>query len=282
MDEKNVAILATLLKKPSDQITKALETEGGLENVVSDFKTNNQVFDLDDFAKLKVNLKKETISHLEEVDIPDSFKNKAVGWKLESLEKELKDKYQFTDEFKGLTDLVDKIVTKTGNPTVNGEEVTALKQRIVDLDTEYKEQLDSKQKEFDTSLISTDFSKAISSIGLDYEGDVLKKQKGLIKAAFKDVFTLKRQDGKTVVLKGDDIIKDKKFDPQPLTDVLLSVAKDYGFQLKSPDTGGHGGHSSKKKAGLTGVTFGEYLAKNNTLPNTEASDKLYVEWKAAQ
>ena len=173
MDDKNVAVLATLLKKPKDDITKALETEGGLDPLVSDFNTNNQVFGLDDFAKLKVNLKKETIAHLEETDIPDTFKNKAVGWKLESLEKEIKEKYQYADEFKGLTDLVEKIVQKAKVPSKDDGDITALKTRIVEMETEYEDNLTAKQKEFDDTLIQTDFDKAIRSLSLDYEGDVL-------------------------------------------------------------------------------------------------------------
>ncbi len=282
MDEKNVAVLATLLKKPSEDVVKSLETEGGLQLLVSDFTTNNQVFDLDGFATLQANLKKQTIANLKEEEIPDSYKNKANGWKLEKLENEIKETYQFTDEFKGLTDLVDKIVTKAKVPQKNGEDVTALKTRITEMETDFEQRLNEKQVEFDSSIIQTETAKSIRDIDLDYEDDVLKKQKGLVRAAFNDVYKIERQDGKIVVLKGDDIVKDNKFDPLPLTDVFLSVAKDYGFQLKSPDTGGHGGQSSKKKTGLKGVSWGDYLAKNDVLPNTEAADKLYSDWKASQ
>ena len=278
--EKNVATLATLLNKPKEEITKALETDGGLETIVSDFTTNNQVFNIDDFAKLKTNLKKETIAHLEEADIPDVFKNKAVGWKLEKLEDEIKEKYHFTDEYKGLTDLVSKIVTKT-KPQNGNDDVVALKTRIVELENDYKDKLNAKQNEFDTSIIKSDFDKAIKALGLDYEGEVLTKQKGLLTAAFNDSYSKKREDGKTIVLKGEDVIKDNKFDPLPLKDVLLGVVKEYGFQLKSPEPGGHGGTSSRKPAGLKGVTWQEYLDKNNVLPYTEAADKLFAEWTAA-
>jgi len=282
MNEKNVAVLATLLKKPNEEITKALEADGGMENIVSEFQKNNQVFNIDEFVKLKTNLKKETIENLSEEDIPESFKAKAVGWKLEKLESELKDKYQFTDEFKGLPDLVDKIVTKTKNPNNDQEEVSALKQRIVDLETEHAKQLSQKQEEFDKTLIKSDFRKSIKALGLDYEDDVLKKQEGLIKAAFNDVFSLQRKDGTTVVLdKNGDVVKDTKLDPKPLKEVLFGVAKDYGFQLKSPDHGGHGGGSSTKKAGLKGVSWEEYLEKNNVKPFTEQADKLFSEWQAA-
>ena len=222
--EKNVAILATLLNKPKEEITKALETDGGLETIVSDFTTNNQMFNIDD--------------------------------------------------------LVSKIVTKT-KPQNGNDDVVALKTRIVELENDYKDKLNAKQNEFDTSIIKSDFDKAIKALGLDYEGEVLTKQKGLLTAAFNDSYSKKRQDGKTIVLKGEDVIKDNKFDPLPLKDVLLGVAKEYGFQLKSPEPGGHGGTSSRKPAGLKGVTWQEYLDKNDVLPNTEAADKLFAEWTAA-
>lgn len=283
MNEKNVAHLAALLNKPESDVAKALSEEDGIETLVNDFKTKNQVFDMHDFTKLKDNLKKETISKLTEEDIPETFKNKAIGWKLERLEEEIKEKYHYDGEFKGLTDLVDKVISKTGNPSDNGEEKAALKNRIVELEKEYKEQLNQKQIEFDSTLIKTDFNKALNSLNLDYEKDeVLKKQKGLLKAAFNDVYKVKREDGKTVVLKDDEVVKDNKFDPLPLEEVLFGVAKDYGFQLKMPEPGGHGGKSSKKKTDLQGISFSEYLKKNNVLPNTNASDKLYVEWKASQ
>lgn len=281
MDEKNVALLATLLKKPNEEVAKALETEGGLEPIVSDFKTQNQVFNLNEFAKLKQNLKKETIEKLEEADIPEPFKAKAIGWKLEKMEEELKTKYQFTDDFNGLTDLVDKIVTtKTKPPRDGDKEVDALKKRIVELESEYKTQLTEKQKEFDSSIIQSDLKKAIKALDLDYEGEVLEKQKGLVQAAFNDVYRIERKDGQTVVFKGDDIVKDSKFDPLPLNEVFKGITQEYGFQTKSPEPGGHGGVSSKRKSGLKSVTWQEYLEKNNVKPNTNEADKLYAEWNA--
>jgi len=159
--------------------------------------------------------------------------------------------------------------------------VANLKKRITEVENEWKEKLIEKEQEFDNSLISSDFGKAIKAIGLDYEDKVLEKQEGLLRAAYNDIYTKKRIDGITASVKGDEVVKDGKLDPLPLNDVLLGVAKDYGFQLKSPDKGGHGGQSSKKKTGLTGVSFNDYLKTKEVLPNTEESDKLYVEWKTA-
>jgi len=279
MKEKSVEILATLLKTTSEKVNSAIESDE-LETLVSEFKNNNQVFDAKEFATLKTNFRKEVVDNLKEEDIPEAFKAKAVGWKLEDMEKKLAKEYQFTDEFNGLTDLVSKIVTKAEKP-VNKEEIQTLKQRIVEIEEEYGNKLAEKSKEFDSKVIADDFSKSLNTLGLDYEDEVLEKQASLFKAAFSGTHKIERQDGTTVVIKDGEVIKDSKLDPLPLKEVMLGVAKDYGFQLKSPDTGGHGGASSKSKNSLQGVSFEEYMDKIGVKPNTEASDKAYSEWSAA-
>ena len=279
MKEKSVEILATLLKTTSEKVNSAIESDE-LETLVSEFKNNNQVFDAKEFATLKTNFRKEVVDNLKEEDIPEAFKAKAVGWKLEDMEKKLAKEYQFTDEFNGLTDLVSKIVTKAEKP-VNKEEIQTLKQRIVEIEEEYGNKLAEKSKEFDSKVIADDFSKSLNTLGLDYEDEVLEKQASLFKAAFSGTHKIERQDGTTVVIKDGEVIKDSKLDPLPLKEVMLGVAKDYGFQLKSPDTGGHGGASSKSKNSLQGVSFEEYMDKIGVKPNTEASDKAYSEWSSA-
>jgi len=282
MEKKDVEILATLLKKPSEDVQKALDN-GGIEPLVSEFTTNHQMFTADEYTKLVANVKDRTIANLKEEDIPDSYKSKAVGWKLGDMEEELKKEYQFTDEHKGLIDLVKKIVTKAGSPADQSEEVKTLKETITTLEDDFKTKLEAKQKEFDTTLIKSDFRKAIRNAGLDYEGDTLKKQNELLEGAFyRGGFDVIKKDGKTVVTKEGEIVADSKLDPKPLDEVMANLAKDYGFQLKTPDTGGHGGKSSKSQSGLKSLSWNEYLEKNDVRPNTDEADKLYAEWKKAQ
>lgn len=282
MKKENVESLATLFNKPVEDVTKAIETDDGLKTLVSEFTDNNKVYSLDDAIKLEKNIKSKTIENLTEADIPESFKSKAVGWKLEQKEKEFEKKYQFTDEYNGLSDLVDKIITKTKIPNDNEDEVKVLKLKIVDLKQEYKDKSDEQQQKFDTSLIKTDFDKAIKELNLDYEGDVLGKQEGLLKAAFDAVYTASRKNDKTIVLdKKGKTIEDDKYEPKTVEDVLLATGKEYGFQFKEPDPGGHGGSGSKKKAKLNGVSFDEYLDSKDVKPMTAEADKLHIEWKAS-
>lgn len=277
--KKSVEILATLLNKSSEEVNSAIEKDE-LGTLISEFKTNNQIFNATEFVTLKDNFKKEVISKLTPDDIPEEYKSKAVGWKMEKLETELKEAYQFTDDYKGLTDLVAKIVTKAEKP-VNKEEVQLLKDRIIEVETEYKTKLADKSKEFDMKVIKDEFSKTLNGLGLDYEGDALDKQKELFEGAFKGTHKLDLIDGKVVVSKGEDILKDSKLDPIPLGDIVKGFAKDFGFQVKQPDTGGHGGDSSKGKIGLKGVSFEDYVQGQNIEMNTAAADVAFAEWSAA-
>ena len=281
MEQKNVAVLATLLNKPVEEVSKAIESEDGLVPLINDFNTNYQVFTAKDLAKMQDNLKKITIENLKEEDIPESFKNKAVGWKLGDIEEQLTGAYNFDGEYKGVIDLVEKIVNKSKSSKNNDEEVALLKKRIVETENEWKDKLNEKQKEFDSTILNSDFKKAMRTLDLNYEEELLKKQQGLLKAAFDGVYKIKRENGKTVVYKGEEVLQDNKLDPKPLNEVLLEFAKDYGFQFKEKERGGHGGGSSKSKIGLTGVPFAEYLESKGVKANTDEADKLFNEWKTA-
>lgn len=277
MKEKSVEMLASLLNKTNEEVNSAIEKDE-LGTLVEDFKTSNQILSAADYVKLKENISREVVSNLKEDQIPEEFKSKAVGWKLEKLENEIKEKYQFSDDYKGLTDLVDRIVTKTGEPQ-SKDEVRLLKQQIVDLESNYKSQLSEKEKAFEQKVVNDDFQKAINNINLDYEGEAFKKQAELLSGAFRNSHEVKMVGGQTVVLKDGEILKDSKLDPLKLDEVMQDYAKSYGFQIKTPDSGGHGGDSSTGKSKLIGVPFNEYLASKDIKPNTNAADDAYIEWK---
>jgi hypothetical protein len=287
INEKNVGIISSLLGTEEEKVKSALESENGLEKVVKDFKEKNQVFNLDEFAKLKKNIRQETINTLTEDDIPKEFKNKAVGWKMESIEKEIKDKYGFEGDFSNVQDLVSKIVEQAksnkGDESVL-EENRKLKERIVQLDEESKDAIKKAKENFDGELIKHDFDRALNKLEFDYEeGDQLENQRKLFKMSFMSNYKLKREDGKTVVYdENGEKLTDKKMDSLMLDGVAKDFAKAYGFQLKDPDTAGQGGGSSKSKdTGIVGVTFNDYIKEKGIQPNTNEADNAYKEWREA-
>jgi len=72
------------------------------------------------------------------------------------------------------------------------------------------------------------------------------KTQNLLKGVFDAEYSLDFDtNGNEVVKKGNDIIKNEATrEPVPAKDVLISLAKEYGMRLISPDSGGQGGKSS--------------------------------------
>lgn len=287
MDEKNVKALSSLLGADEATVKTAVEEDGGLVTLAKDFKEKNQVFNLEQFAKLKENFRKEVLNTLSEDDIPKEFKAKAVGWKLEALEKEIKEEYGFDGDHKNLKDLVNNIVeqakTTKDDDTVLKEN-QQLKDQIKLIAQEKADAVKAAKDNFDKQLITHDFNDAIDRIGLDYEeGEALKKQKELLKMSFNGTFKLSRKDDNTIVI-GEDgkAVSDMTLDPLKLDTVLSDFAKTYGFQLKEPDSGGQGGGSSKQKnTEIVGKTYEEYRESKGVKKHTAEDDALYAEYKKA-
>ncbi len=287
MDEKNVKVLASLLNTEDEKVKTAVENDGGLVDLVNDFKTNNQIFNATDFAKLKDNFRRETIETLTEDDIPKEFKNKAVGWKLESIEKEIKEEYGYDGSYDNLRDLVKNVVEQAKDGKDDDEalkENKILKDRIVAMEKEKDEAVRNAKSNFDQRLVELDFDRALNNIGLDYEeGDALAKQRDLLAMSFKGSVKLQRKGDNTVMI-GEDgkPITDNKLDPVPLEEGLADFAKTYGFQLKEEDTAGQGGSSSTKpNTEIVGTTFAEYRESKGVEASTEEADELFKEWREA-
>ena len=285
--EKNVKTLASLFNVDETTVKDAVEKDGGLVTLVDNFKEKNQIFNLEQFSKLKDNFRKEVLGNLSEDDIPKEFKARAVGWKLESLENEIKEEYGFDGDHKGLKDLVKNIVeqaktTKDDSEVI--EENKKLKDQIKTVLNEKAEAVKAVKDNFDKQLITHDFNEAIDNTGLDYEdGVALEKQKELLKIAFNGKYKLQRKDDTTIVV-GEDgkVVSDMTLDPLGLNTVIPNFAKEYGFKLKEPDSGGQGGGSSKKPDdGISGMSFDEYRESKGIKKHTSEADDLYSEWKKA-
>ena len=286
MDEKNVKALSSLLGADEATVKTAVEEDGGLVTLAKDFKEKNQVFNLEQFAKLKENFRKEVLNTLSEDDIPKEFKAKAVGWKLEALEKEIKEEYGFDGDHKNLKDLVNNIVeqakTTKDDDTVLKEN-QQLKDQIKLIAQEKIDAVKAVKDNFDQQLIKQDFDKALDRAGLDYEDGALEKQKELARIAFNGKLKLDRKDGKTITI-GDDgkVLSDMTLDPLALDVVVPNFLKEYGFQLKEPDSGGQGGGSSKQKnTEIVGKTYEEYRESKGVKKHTAEDDALYAEYKKA-
>lgn len=296
--DSNVGVLATLLNRSQDEVKVALTAENALGDMVTAFKNGFKVLPLKDYETMQNNLKAEAkqsvLTNLKHEDIPERLRNSMVAWKLEELENGFKTKYGFDGEFKGLTDLVEKIVDKVksnGNNTGN-EEIKELKNQIQNLSQLHSEELSKERKKIDNYVITNEMEKAITSIGLDYDGEALAKQQKLLKDSFNQTYKIdfvERGGRKQIAVfesGKDDFVKDDKLDPVPIGDLMSSFAVDYGFKVKSPEAGGQGGRSSHNSssstfAGMTEAKMIEYLQSKGVSKFSDEGVKLWQEFRAA-
>lgn len=292
---KNVEALAALLQQPIETVKIAFEAEGGLVDRISAFKQDYTVINRADKETLVKNAKEEGKSELLADFKPELLAkkdiNRLVAWKLEEIESELKDRYGFDGEFRGTLDLVDKIVkTKSGNSKQDPndkDEIDKLKKKIEEVIAEKESSLIQAKQETDNYIVTTEFERGISGLPLDYEQEAIEKQRKLLKDSFNASYEIKRKDSKMVVYKkgSDEFVMDEKRDPIPISTVIETHAKDYGFKLKSLGRGGQGGSSSStttnKFTGMSEEKFYDYLKDNGINKFSSRADEIRKDWLGA-
>lgn len=292
---KNVEALAALLNQPVETIKTALEAEGGLVDRITAFKQDYAVLNRADKETLVKNAKEEGKTELLADFKPELLQkkdiNRIVAWKLEDIENDIKARYNFDGEFRGLNELVDKIVkTKSGNNNGSPDqdvEIQKLKQQIVTLTSEKDEALEKMRKENDDFVVRTEFERGMSGLDLDYEQEAVDKQRKLLRDSFNSTYEVKRKEGKLFVYeKGkDEPMLDEKRDPLPLNTIINRHATDYGFKIKRPESGGQGGSSSSKTgndfSGMSRDDLMAHLASKKIQWSSPEGEAMFREWRAA-
>jgi len=292
---KNVEALATLLNQPVETIQTALEAEGGLVDRITAFKQDHSVLSRADKETLIKNAKEEGKAELLADFKPEFLQkkdiNRITAWKLEDVENDIKARYEFDGDFKGINDLVDKIVkTKSGNNNDShgqDSEIQKLKQQIVNLTSEKDDALAKVRKEHEDFIVRTEFDRGLGVLELDYEDDAIEKQRRLLKDSFNGTYEIKRKDGKTYIYeKGkEEPLLDEKRDPLSIDTIIQRHAAEYGFKIKRPGTGGQGGSSSSKTggafAGMSKEDFMDYLKSKQIQWSSTEGEALFREWRTA-
>ncbi len=292
---KNVEALAALLNQPAETVRIALEAEGGLVDRITAFRKDYTILNNADKDTLIKNAKEEGRTELLENFKPELLDkkniNRLTAWKLEQVENDLKDKYKFDGSFQGISDLVEQIVKKSGNNNADPkaeEEIAKLKKRIEEISSERDQAVTKATQEMDDFVIKTEFNRSVGSLSLDYEPDAVDKQRKLLTDSFNSTYEVRRKDGKVFVYERgkDEPLMDEKRDPLPIDTVVDRHAKEYGFKIKSPGSGGQGGSSSQKSGasayvGMSREDFMSSLEKKGVKWSSPDGEKAYVEWRTA-
>jgi len=288
LNENIVGNLSSLFNVDKDVVTKALTETDADGSFIESFKETNVIKSKTDFETFQNNLVQETKNnHILELkekaknkDLPQELYSFFKGNVTEELERKLSKAAGIT-EFENYEDLVNKVIASKGTDETVKQQLKELQERNQSLQTEKDSALSEAQKRFNDQLINFDKSTVFNSIKLDYEDEAKPKQLQLLKSQVDSNFKYIRENDKTIVtdLQGNVLKDPNTLEPLTLKDVVLNVAKDYDFKLKSPESGGQGGSSSQGNNSANGISWDDYLKANNTEPYTSAADKLRVEWK---
>lgn len=281
--------LSKLLKLDETVIVTELEKENGDDSIVKSFLTKYNQYSAEELSTLIKNSNKKYLetADFELTEVPKPLYSKIAAAALEVREKALAKEHGVT-EYKDLQDLLAKIAESTKGKGVDEtlkQQIETLKGTIKTLEQEKETEINKVKSQYETEVIEKDFSSALSSIPLDYESDVLEKQQRLLKSAFSADFKIQKKGNITIVLDKDGKpVVDKLGEPENISNVLKSFAVDYGFKTKDNASGGRGSASSEGQSTLSfkGKTFSEYLGSKGIQPNTDESDKAFVEWTAQQ
>ena len=288
MNEKFVAI-AELLNLKAEDVEKAFNEEqpSAFIGLVNSYKDNNVVYSKPDFQTFQSNLisnhEREQINQAKAGKLNPEIYSVIKGSVSEMNEKELA-KEMGIDSYTSYSDLISKVKSKGANADTQKilKENEELKVNVKNLDEKLKNIDKTYQEKQDLQTIQNAKASAFSSVKLQYENGVKEKQENLLKYAFNAEHTVKIEDGKIVIYRGEKALKTSTLDPIPINDVLRDFAIESGFNLVVPDAGGRGsGNSAGDKPVFKGMTkedFNKYLVENKIEPNTSKADEVFKKW----
>jgi hypothetical protein len=143
-----------------------------------------------------------------------------------------------------------------------------------------KEEAESRIRgEFESQIMSRDMGDHLNKVPFDFSDvdddkleEVAKIRTRTLKSVFDTTYKAEYVDGKIVVKDFDgNVLKNQAtLEPVPVSDVLNTLAKELGLNLKSPESGGQGGSSSGKNGSRFKdvAEFQDHCAANNIVPTS--------------
>jgi len=273
MKQEDVTALAALFGSTAENVSTAIEN-GTVSELISGFTTNTKLIPVKDYPTLEANLKRQALMELDKTNLPADVFKYVKGSVLEKTEKELAKKHGVT-EYQNLDDLVEAIIATKAKPA-SDDDSKRLKDRIVELETSHKTELEKVSKTFETRFINTELFRAVGELPIDAEGDKLKNQQEIVIAMAKQKIDFRMENDQVVAYRDSKLVSDSKLDPIPVKDVIADLAKDY-VNLRH-EQGGRGDQSSTN--GSKKIDFEKYCVENGIRPNSIELVKAKREFEA--
>ena len=296
MKDNDVASIAKQFNLDKEIVEASVE-DGTLSQRIADTMKGKKVYTDEEFNSFKTNFQSEVINtyfndlveKAKKGDLPQDLYKPVKGAAYQQLERELSEAYG-VKEFQDVKDLVEKAVKSSANTSGGDEElkrqIDALKQANLSLKQEKENAVNEVETKYKKDALTREQKTLLDSIPFDFSGfksDELEaakeRQQTLLKGVFDQSYSLDYINGQVVVKRGEEIVKNEAtLDPVPASNVFVNLAKEYNLKLKSPDTGGQGGTSSRNSAGQYGSIEDFYADMKSK--GIEQSDPKFVEaWK---
>lgn len=197
--------------------------------------------------------------------------------------KELKNTHGIDTEGKDLSVVIDAIIDKKIKETAGtpDERVTALETDKKTLQTKLKELEEEKTSlinKHSTELFTFESRQAVKS-SLPDKGLVIPKDD--ITDLFFNVHRVDKDDqGRTIVKKGDEVLKTATLEPIPLKEAVSTFVQERKYVSSNGMGGDDGAGSPSSKKFKDTVEFTEWCTKNNVAPMSPEGQKILLENKA--
>ena len=128
------------------QAVQIAEEKGELENIITKFKTDNQVFTLMELEDFKRNSEKSFIQKITSGDnqIPNELYNYIKGAVLEKIERKLKREYDFSGNYENFNDLVEGIISESSKQPAESKKEDL--EKIAELENTVNEYMKTAQQ----------------------------------------------------------------------------------------------------------------------------------------
>jgi len=288
--KKVFVVLGTLLNQKPELVEAAFANtdESVAEGMLNNFVTGNKIFTISDYETHNKNLlndfEKGLIEKAKTGKLSPELYGVIKGSVTEMNEKEIAKEFGVTS-YTNLADLLSQAKAKSGDKDAVKlqKELDAVKLSAKEWEEKYNKLDTTYAEKHSKTLIESQRESAFKKIELDYPVESMPKQSKLFMSAFNNEHEIKIEDGKTVVYKDGKPIRNAALEPIPVSDVMNTFATEYGFKLKSPETGGRGQRTAEpttlKYKGKTDDEFTAILKKDNIQLGTAAADEEFKLFK---
>ena len=255
--EKNVEQLAALLEEKPEVVKEALEDETGekFNGLINQYRDSRKIFTTEELIKKIDNSNQEFIDKIasDGQQIPQKLYNRVKGNAFEKYEKQRAAEYGI-EKWENLDDLNNQIIAKkiaesgnTSNDLLEEKEtkIKELKNLVLEADKGKEKEIAEVRGIVGREMNNFNISNAINSVDIEAEGELLENQREILDAVFRRDHDFEFREGKTVVLKNGEILKNKVGDPLSVDEVLTDFAPKY-VSIKTVPKGGRGGSSTDK------------------------------------